>query len=470
MTRSRAPSSPPHWRRRARPRRPRWRRTTELPRAQDPGKATPAPSGKGKTLQGLQAAAAGSARSRRPSTKARAGDTIKIAQRHLPRGRHDPRREQALPQAHRQPAAPGKVVLEGGGGRQNGILVNGADEVTVRGFKATHYKANGFFFVNVVGYTRARPDRRRRPASTASTRSTPRAARCATPRPTTHSDARLLHRADAGAGQAGPLDRHATSSPGATRSAGRGTNMRYVTITESRFYNNGDRDRPERAGLREVPAARRTTSSATTTSSGTTSTSTPARRSSSTTSGVVRARARSAPASCCSAGGATASRTTASTATTWSASARSRRILLEENPQARALVGNIVRDNAVRARRHRPQRPRPGLRRQRHRQLLLGQHRRVGDDPGRRLDVRRLPVRGRQRVQRRHAGRAGLASPARPPSPGGSSTRTRPSRASRRWRCTCRETAPDSACRASPPAPRCCARRRPARTGRSARP
>ena len=44
-------------------------------------------------------------------------------------------------------------MLEGAGGKQNGVFVNGADEVTVRGFKAQNYKANGFFFVNVVGYT-----------------------------------------------------------------------------------------------------------------------------------------------------------------------------------------------------------------------------------------------------------------------------------------------------------------------------
>ena len=36
---------------------------------------------------------------------------------------------------------------------QNGVFVNGADEVTVDGFMARGYKANGFFFTNVNGYT-----------------------------------------------------------------------------------------------------------------------------------------------------------------------------------------------------------------------------------------------------------------------------------------------------------------------------
>ena len=44
-------------------------------------------------------------------------------------------------------------MLKGGGGRQNGVVVDGADEVTVRGFKTRGYAANGFFFTNVVGYT-----------------------------------------------------------------------------------------------------------------------------------------------------------------------------------------------------------------------------------------------------------------------------------------------------------------------------
>jgi hypothetical protein len=48
---------------------------------------------------------------------------------------------------------PGKVVLDGDGKRQNGVLVDGANNVTVRGFSARDYRANGFFVVNVTGYT-----------------------------------------------------------------------------------------------------------------------------------------------------------------------------------------------------------------------------------------------------------------------------------------------------------------------------
>jgi hypothetical protein len=50
------------------------------------------------------------------------------------------------------PANPQDVVLEGGGKLQNGILVNSANGVTMQGLKARRYKANGFFVTNATGY------------------------------------------------------------------------------------------------------------------------------------------------------------------------------------------------------------------------------------------------------------------------------------------------------------------------------
>ena len=129
------------------------------------------------------------------------------------------------------------------------------------------------------------------------------------------------------------------------------TNMRYVTITKSRFYNNGARHRPERARLGEVPAARgqrdrrqrhlleqlqlprghrRSTSQRPATS----------------------AWCRSAPASCSSAAAATGSRTTGSTATT-SAAWRHRRHPAREAP-AGASRSTATSSRATRSgRRHR---------------------------------------------------------------------------------------------------------------------
>ena len=53
------------------------------------------------------------------------------------------------------PSAPQRVVIQApakGSAAQNGIQVNSADHVTVRGFKARGQKANGFFFTTVDGY------------------------------------------------------------------------------------------------------------------------------------------------------------------------------------------------------------------------------------------------------------------------------------------------------------------------------
>ena len=48
---------------------------------------------------------------------------------------------------------PKRVVLDGDNKKANGVFVSGADQVTVRGFKARDYKSNGFFVVNATGYT-----------------------------------------------------------------------------------------------------------------------------------------------------------------------------------------------------------------------------------------------------------------------------------------------------------------------------
>jgi hypothetical protein len=54
------------------------------------------------------------------------------------------------------PKDPSKVVLDGSQGkktpRQNGVRVDGANQVTINGFTAKHYNGNGFFVVNVSGY------------------------------------------------------------------------------------------------------------------------------------------------------------------------------------------------------------------------------------------------------------------------------------------------------------------------------
>jgi hypothetical protein len=51
------------------------------------------------------------------------------------------------------PKHPAKVLLKGSNKKANGVFVHGANQVTVRGFKARDYTSNGFFVLNATGYT-----------------------------------------------------------------------------------------------------------------------------------------------------------------------------------------------------------------------------------------------------------------------------------------------------------------------------
>ena len=86
-----------------------------------------------------------------------AGDTIKVANGTYKEGVTVSGASKRYLKLVGNASAPGKVVLEGkglkGAKAQNGVQVNGADQVTVRGITAQHFKANGFFFVNDNGYT-----------------------------------------------------------------------------------------------------------------------------------------------------------------------------------------------------------------------------------------------------------------------------------------------------------------------------
>jgi Right handed beta helix region len=87
---------------------------------------------------------------------ARPGDTIKVSDGTYREGVLVQGAKKRYLQIVGNPAHPSRVRLEGkglkGAQAQNGVQVNGADEVTVKGMTAQHYKANGFFWVNVHGY------------------------------------------------------------------------------------------------------------------------------------------------------------------------------------------------------------------------------------------------------------------------------------------------------------------------------
>jgi hypothetical protein len=88
--------------------------------------------------------------------KAKAGDTVKVKSGTYREGVTVLGSRKRYLKLIGNPGSRSKVVLDGSQGkktpRQNGIRVDGANNVTIDGFTAKHYNGNGFFLVNVSGY------------------------------------------------------------------------------------------------------------------------------------------------------------------------------------------------------------------------------------------------------------------------------------------------------------------------------
>ena len=165
-----------------------------------------------------------------------AGDTIKVKNGvYREAVRIDGRKKRYLKLVG-NPKKPGKVVLEGNGKKQNGIAVNDADEVSVSGFKARHYRANGFFFTNLNGYTMNHLVAQQTGVyglyafNTIGGR-------------ILNSEAYHVNDGAFYIGQTPPQDKPKRTIVRNVEGWGSpigfsATNMRYVTITRSRFYNN----------------------------------------------------------------------------------------------------------------------------------------------------------------------------------------------------------------------------------------
>ncbi len=136
---------------------------------------------------------------------------------------------------------PRKVVLEGkglkGAKAQNGVLINNADRVTVKGFYARNYKANGFFVVNVDGYTLTK---------LVAGHTGVYGIYAFNSKGGTMSSSEAFQNNDAGfyIGQTPKQSKPKRSTVSKVKSHTNvlgfsGTNMRYVTIKGSDFYNNG---------------------------------------------------------------------------------------------------------------------------------------------------------------------------------------------------------------------------------------
>jgi plastocyanin len=168
--------------------------------------------------------------------KAKAGDTIRVRNgtyREAVRIQGDKKRYLKLIGNRKHPA---KVLLKAKGNMQNGIAVNDADEVTVDGFMARGYKANGFFFTNVNGYTMNHLIARQ-------TGVYGLYAFNSIGGQILNSEAYYVNDGAFYIGQTPPQSSPVRTMVRNVKGWGSpigfsATNMRYVTITKSRFYNN----------------------------------------------------------------------------------------------------------------------------------------------------------------------------------------------------------------------------------------
>ena len=138
-------------------------------------------------------------------------------------------------------SAPEKVVLDGkrltGVAAQNAVVVNGADSVTIDGFKARNYRANGFFMVNVNGYK----------ATNLIAELTGAYGIYAFNSIGGEMSDSEAYYANDGAFYIGQTPKQTKPKRSIVRNVEgwgslfgfTGTNMRYVTIAESKFFNNG---------------------------------------------------------------------------------------------------------------------------------------------------------------------------------------------------------------------------------------
>jgi hypothetical protein len=135
----------------------------------------------------------------------------------------------------------GRVILEGRGVRgsagQNGVLINNADGVQVNGFTARNFKGNGFFVVNADGY---------KLTNLVAEKDGVYGIYAFNSKGGQMSNSEAYYHNDAGfyVGQTPPQTRPKRTTLKNVVAWGNvlgysGTNSRYVTITRSKFFNNG---------------------------------------------------------------------------------------------------------------------------------------------------------------------------------------------------------------------------------------
>ena len=205
------------------------------PEPKEPGKVAPKPKGpfhtytvckRGCDFRKIQAAV----------DKAKAGDKVKIKSGTYREAVKVTGAKKAYLRIVGNPKNPRKVVLDGRDKGQNGIFVNGADEVTIDGVMARNYKGNGFFVTNAIGYTLNH-------LVAEKTGTYGLYAFNSKGGTMENSEAYYVNDGAFYIGQTPQQDKPIRSIVRNVDGWGSpigfsGTNMRYVTITKSRFYNN----------------------------------------------------------------------------------------------------------------------------------------------------------------------------------------------------------------------------------------
>ena len=135
---------------------------TDYPAPSDPGKVQTKPAGphhtlkvcpkKGKKAKGCFKTI------QKAINKAKAGDTVKVPDGTYSEGVQIQGAAKRYLTLVGNVKHPEKVVLDAtkikksNPAKSNGVLINGANEVTVKGFTAQHYNGNGFFVTNAANY------------------------------------------------------------------------------------------------------------------------------------------------------------------------------------------------------------------------------------------------------------------------------------------------------------------------------
>jgi hypothetical protein len=169
--------------------------------------------------------------------KAKAGDTIRVRNGVYREAVSITGKKKRYLKVVGNPKKPRKVVLRARGNMQNGFLVSGADEVSINGFMTRGYKANGFFVVNVNGYTLNHLVARQTGVYGLYAFNSIGGRML-------NSEAYYVNDGAFYIGQTPPQDKPVQTLVKNVDGWGSpigfsATNMRYVTITKSRFYNNG---------------------------------------------------------------------------------------------------------------------------------------------------------------------------------------------------------------------------------------